>query len=295
MTVQRHATALETLRVTVPETALEAYEAAFAQACGTVGFFLDDDTGLWTIEGVKQQGAEEPALESALAVAAAASGTAADLSRTPTPAEDWLARTASAFPEQRVGRRFVIRGTHLPRATTAGRITLVLDAALAFGSGEHATTRGCLRALETVAYRRPRRILDLGTGTGILAMAASRLLHRPVLAADNDPWSVRTARANARQNGLSQRITVGRTEGWRSARLRRGGLYDLVLANILARPLIGMAPALARNLAPGGTAILSGLLMRQSAWVLAAHRRHGLVLERRLHEGGWATLVLRRG
>ncbi len=291
----RHATALETLRVTVPEAALEAYEAAFAQACGTVGFFLDDDTGLWTVEGVKQQGEAEPVLEAALALAAASSGTDAPLTRTPTQAEGWLARTASAFPEQRVGRRFVIRGTHLPPAASPGRIPLVLDAAMAFGSGEHGTTRGCLLALESLAHRRPRRILDLGTGTGILAMAAARLLRHPhVRAADIDPWSVRTARANVRQNALSGRVRVDRADGWRSAWVRRAGPYDLVLANILARPLCAMARPLAANLAPGGSAILSGLLVRQAPWVLAAHRRQGLVLERRLHEGSWATLVLRR-
>ena len=294
MSGSRHATQLETLRVVVPEAALEAYEAAFLQACGTVGFFLDDETGLWTVEGVKQQGVDEAALASALAVAGAASGVTAPLSRAPTPAEGWLARTASAFPEQRIGRRFAIRGTHLPPLSVPGRITLVLDAATAFGSGEHATTRGCLRALEAVAHRRPRRILDLGTGTGILAMAASRLLHRPVRATDLDPWSVRTARANVGLNGVGRRVSVMRSDGWRSAWVRGGAPYDLVLANILAGPLTRMARPMAAHLAHGGTAILSGLLRRQSAWVLAAHRRHGMTLERRLHEGGWATLVLRR-
>jgi ribosomal protein L11 methyltransferase len=285
---------LETVRVTVAAAALEAYEAAFSQACGTVGFFLDDDTGLWTVEGVKQQGEGEAALESALAVAAAVTGMAAVLTRAATEAEGWLARTASAFPEQRIGRRFVVRGSHLPPAAAAGRITLVLDAAMAFGSGEHGSTRGCLRALERVAHRHPRRVLDMGTGTGILAMAAARLLHRPVWAADLDPWSVRTTRDNARQNGLAGRLRVRQADGWRSAWVRRHAPYDLVFANILARPLCAMARALATNLARGGTAILSGLLSRQSSWVLAAHRRQGLVLEARQHEGGWATLVLRK-
>ena len=294
MNGQRHATALETLRVTVPEAALEAYEAAFEQACGTVGFFLDEATGQWTVEGVKQQGVGELALEAALALAAAASGANTVLVRAPVEAEGWLARTASAFPEQLVGRRFVVRGTHLPPRVTAGRITLVLDAAMAFGSGEHGTTRGCLRALEMVAHRRPRRVLDMGTGTGILAMAAASLLRRRVLASDIDSWSVRTARDNARHNRLSGLVRVGRADGWRSAWVRRAGPFELVFANILARPLCAMAHALAANLAPGGTAILSGLLLRQAPWVEAAHRRQGMVLERRLHEGGWATLVLRR-
>lgn len=291
--IPRHATALETLRVTVPETALDAYQAALAQVCGAVGFFLDEASGLWTVEGVREQGAGEPVLAGALSLAAAASGVEPALSRTPTPAEDWLARTAAAFPEQRIGR-FAIRGTHLPPLHAAGSITLVLDAALAFGSGEHATTRLCLRALERVAPRRPHRILDLGTGTGVLAMAAARLLRRPVLAADIDPWSVRTAAANAQRNGLRLLVRTHRADGWRTGWPRRAGPYDLVLANILAGPLAAMAPELAAHLAAGGSAILSGLLARQAAWVLAAHRAQGLVLERRLDEGGWTALILRR-
>jgi ribosomal protein L11 methyltransferase len=294
MTAPRHATVLETVSVIVPEDALEAYEAALSQACATVGFFLDDDTGLWTVEGVKPQGEGEEALAAALAVAAAASGAAVPLARRPTEAEGWLARTYSAFPEQLVGRRFAIRGTHLAGPRAPGRITLVLDAATAFGSGEHGSTRGCLRALERVAPRHPRRILDLGTGSGILAMAAAKLLHRPVLATDIDPWSVRAARANVARNGLRPYLRVLRADGWRAPALTRAAPFDLVFANILARPLTSMARDLARHLAPGGTAILAGLLSRQSRWVLSAHRQAGMVLTGRLEEGAWTTLVLRR-
>ncbi len=169
---------LETVSVTVPEAALEIYEAALSSACVTVGFFRDHATGDWRIEGVKPIGGNEPELVAALGLAANVSGVTVPLRRTPTPAEGWLARTYASFPEQRIGRRFAIRGTHLHEPPSAGRITLTLDAGLAFGSGEHGSTRGCLRALERVAHRRPQRILDLGTGSGILAMAAARLLHR---------------------------------------------------------------------------------------------------------------------
>jgi ribosomal protein L11 methyltransferase len=298
MTPRRHATVLETVSVTVPEGALEAYEAALGQACGTVGLFRDDTTGLWTVEGVKPQGEAEAALAASLAVAALATGVAATPARRATAAEGWLARTHAAFPEQLIGRRFAVRGTHLTGPPAPGRITLVLDAAVAFGSGEHGSTRGCLAALERLARarraRRPRRVLDLGTGSGILAMAAARLLRRPVLATDIDPWSVRAARDNARRNGLGARVRVRRADGWRSGAARAAGPYDLVLANILARPLTRMAADLARHLAPGGTVVLAGLLTRQARWVLAAHRRHGLVLAAMLRDGEWATLVLRR-
>ena len=291
---RRHATALETVSVRVPADALEFYESAMEQACGTVGFFLDEDTGLWTVEGVKDQGANEPELASALALASAVSGFQAELVRTATEAEGWLLRTYEAFPEQLIGRRFAVRGTHIEGPPVPGRLTVVLDAAIAFGSGEHGSTRGCLRALEHVAIRKPRRILDLGTGSGILAMGAAKLLHRRVLGTDIDPWSVRVANTNAARNGLGKLVHVVRADGWRSPVIGKAGPYDLVFANILARPLCLMAAELARHLAPGGTVILAGLLDSQARWVLAAHRRQGLVLERTLREARWTTLVLRK-
>ncbi len=299
----RHATQLETVSVTVPEDALEAYEAALAVSCGTVGFFLDEGTRLWTLEGVKDQGAGEAELAGALALAALVSGFAAEPVRAQTASDGWLARTREAFPEQLVGRRFAVRGTHLTDAPTPGRLVVTLDAGVAFGSGEHGSTRGCLRALELVAYRRPRRILDLGTGSGILAMAAAKLLHRKVLATDIDPWSVRVTRENARRNLLGRRLRAERADGWTAPVLARHAPYDLVFANILARPLTQMAHALAGHLAPGGTVILAGLLTSQVRWVLQAHRAQGLVLERLLTEPaglgdapnrGWATLILRK-
>jgi ribosomal protein L11 methyltransferase len=292
--MRRHATALETVSVIVPEDALEAYEQALAMACGTVGFFKDDDTGLWQVEGVKDQGANEGELLMALALAGAATGFDATLTRHGTEAEGWLARSFQSFPEQLVGKRFAVRGTHLHGPDTPGRVMLVLDAGVAFGSGEHGSTRGCLRAFERVAYRRPVRILDMGTGTGILAMAAAKVLHRRVLGTDIDPWSVRVSAENAGLNRLGNLCRFVRADGWTSPMVRRGAPYDLVFANILARPLCMMARDMAAHLAPGGTAILAGLLDVQLRWVLAAHRRHGLVMESVLHEGSWRTLVLRR-
>ena len=292
---RRHATALETVHVIVPDAAVEAYESALASVCTTVGIFEADDTQtIWRIEGVKDVGTGEAALATALALANAATGIAAPLERSPTETEGWLARTYESFPEQRVGRRFAIRGTHLTEAPSGPRITLTLDAGIAFGSGEHGSTRGCLRALERVAHRRPARILDLGTGSGILAMAAARLLHRRVLAVDIEPWSVRVAAQNATMNGLRNRVACRFGNGWRTPAIRAGGPYDLVFANILARPLCLMAQDLGARLAPGGTAILAGLLDSQVRLVLAAHRRQGLALEARLVDGHWATLILRK-
>ena len=285
---------LETLSVTVPETALDAFEQAFLVACRTVGFFLsDEDQRIWTIEGVKRRGEQEAALAGALALAEMVTGEQPALVRAAVASDGWLARTQSSFPEQQVGRRFSVRGTHLENDRRGHRITLILDAGVAFGSGEHGSTRGCLRALEHVAHRRPRRILDLGCGSGILAMAAAKLLHRPVLATDIDQWSVRVARENAVINGLRRQMRCSLATGWQPG-ARRNRPYDLVFANILARPLCAMAQALSQNLSPGGTAILAGLLDWQANMVLAAHRRVGLVLDRSVHEGAWRTLILRK-
>jgi ribosomal protein L11 methyltransferase len=270
-----HPVPLETVAVSVTEDALEAFEAALANACETVGFFRNHDTGIWRVEGVKQVGVNEAELASSLA-------------------DGWLARTYASFPEQLIGERFAVRGTHLRGPETPNRITLTLDAGLAFGTGEHGSTRGCLVALESVARRQPRRILDMGTGSGILAMAAAALLNRPVLATDIEPWAVRVAAENAELNGVAHLVTARLADGWRDPFVRGHGPYDLVFANILARPLCLMARDLALNLAPGGTAILAGLLANQARWVLAAHRAQGLRLERMLPQGPWTTVVVRK-
>ena len=142
--------------------------------------------------------------------------------------------------------------------------------------------------------RKKIKVLDLGTGSGILAMAAAKVLHRKVLATDIDPWSVRVARSNAKLNRMGPMLRAERADGWLSTCVRKPAPYDLVFANILARPLCAMAKDLAQHLAPGGTVILAGLLTSQRRWVLHAHRQAGLVLESTLHEGRWATLVLRK-
>jgi ribosomal protein L11 methyltransferase len=289
--MNRHAGLLETVSVVVPADAVPAYESAIGLACSTVGLFIADEAaGTWRVEGVKPAGHGEEALQAGLAVAAAVSGVGAALDRTPTEAEGWLARVVAAFPEQTIGRRFAIRGTHVGAPRLFGRVTLTVDAGLAFGSGEHGSTRGCLRALEAVAYRRPRRVIDMGSGSGILAMAAAGLLRRPVLAVDHDPWSVRVTAQNAAQNGMRRLVRARRGDGWRG--LPNARKFDLVFANILARPLCLMARDLAAHLAPGGMVILAGLLAGQIPQVLAAHRRQGLRLQRVWREGDWATMLL---
>jgi ribosomal protein L11 methyltransferase len=247
----------------------------------------------WRIEVYPASRLLTPALTARLALAAAAAGGALiEVAEEPLPDRDWLAENRLAFPPQRIGQFFVY-GSHHRGRVPAGAIGIAVDAATAFGTGEHPSTRACLLALERMARRRrfhhPR---DVGTGTGILAIAAAKLLRRRVVASDIDDGAVRVARHNVARNGVAGLVRVRRAAGYRD-RAARKSHYDLVLSNILARPLALMARDLARALAPGGRAVLSGLLPRQEPIVLAPHRGCGIVLERRLVIDGWSTLILR--
>lgn len=287
---------VERITVVVPAEALEAFEAAFEICCCAVSFFFDEMAGVWILEGLRERGRRESELSAALALAEQISGIAPPLDRSTLPAGGWLAHSFAGFPEQIIGDHFVIQGSHIKSKPSGCRIDIRLDAGLAFGSGEHETTRGCLLALERMSRGRQRcRILDLGTGSGVLAIAAAKLLYRRVLASDIDQRSVIVAAQNAARNNVAPFVHVIRGDGWRNKIVRHRGPYDLVFANILARPLAAMAHELALNLAPGGIAILSGLLRSQERFVLTAHRRHGLWLCDRIHMGGWTTLVLQKG
>jgi ribosomal protein L11 methyltransferase len=274
-----------------------------ADAATAVFSLLDDAAGAvsafeivpeeWLVEAYPPAPVLTPALAARLAlIAAAAGGRLVEIGEEKLPARDWLAENQLAFPPLRIGR-FFIYGSHHRGRVPAGAIGIMLDAATAFGTGEHPSTRGCLMALDKLSRgRRFRRPLDVGTGTGILAVAAAKLLHRRVLASDIDGGAVRVARHNVARNGVADLVRVRRTPGYRDQTVRKSG-YDLVLSNILARPLALLARDLARTLAPGGRAVLSGLLRRQEPIVLAPHRGCGIVLERRLVIDGWSTLVLR--
>ena len=292
--MKKHPAQLETLVLDqLPEDAVPAYEAALLSVSATLALYHDEATDHWRIEAVRDTLADQDALLAALALAAGLTGHEAPMTRHATEADGWLARTVEAFPEQEIGRRFLIRPTHVAPRPIHGRIALTLDAGLAFGSGEHASTQGCLMALERLR-RRPNRVLDVGSGSGILAMGAAKLWRVKALATDIDPWSVRVAEENASMNGLKPRLRAILATGYNHPAITRGAPYDLIFANILARPLCAMACDLAAHLAPGGTAILAGLLGKQVRMVLAAHQRAGLVLERRISLDPWATLVLRK-
>ncbi len=292
--------ALWRLAVTVPgERAADAATAALETVASAVSAFEIAPGGAWRVEAFAEHEPDRAALDGAAALAAlahaiVAEGLFADLTVERLTPRDWVTENQQSFPPLRAGR-FFIHGSHVTNPVPAGAIGLCIDAATAFGTGEHATTRGCLLALDRLAKQgRRRKPLDMGTGTGILAMAAAKRWNCRVLACDIDAGSVEVARVNMRVNGVALRVRLQRSDGYRHPAVLRGRPFDLVLANILARPLACMAGDLAAHLAPGGIAILSGLLTRQVPLVLSAHRTHGLILRRRIAIAGWETLVLER-
>lgn len=281
--------------ITVPAFAAEPFARVLAEWLATVSVFGDDEDPERQVEGFDPQQPDAAALSVAMAILSRSQGIAEPaLTIEQIPPIDWLAATYEAFPPIRIGR-FHIHGSHDRTRVPTGAIGLCVDAATAFGTGEHETTAGCLTALQRLAKRRRvRNVLDMGCGSGILAFAAARLWRAPVLAIDVDPEAVRVARINARANEVGRWVTARSGDGYADRHVAAGGPYDLIIANILARPLAAMAKDLAANLAFGGTAVLAGLLTGQQAQVLAAHRAQGLELVERLPVGDWPTLVLRK-
>jgi ribosomal protein L11 methyltransferase len=208
--------------------------------------------------------------------------------------KDWVSSSLEGLAPVRAGR-FLVHGSHDRGAVRVNDIGLEIEAALAFGTGHHGSTRGCLTMFSRVAKRRkPRAILDLGTGSGVLAIAAARLFHQTVHAGDIDPVSVAAAGANARLNRAAAYVRPVHATGVAHPALAAGAPYDLVFANILARPLRRMAQAVVQHMAPGGEIILSGLLARDVPGVVSAYGHQGLRLVHRLEIEGWVTLLMQR-
>ena len=233
------------------------------------------------------------ALNAAIAKAAGGDGTVTPWRVVEVANEDWVTLSQGQRGPVRAGR-FIVHGSHDRGSIPRTRFVIEIDADQAFGTAHHATTRGCLLALDELVKRgRPDLVLDLGTGTGILAIAAARAFDRPVVATDNDALAVAIAQDNARKAGVAHQVFALQAEGFAHPKLRRLE-PDLILANILARPLYDLAPALAQHSRPGGIAILSGLTESQARAIEARYCGHGFVLEKRIILDGWATLVLGR-
>ena len=208
---------------------------------------------------------------------------------------DWVAASLTELKPVGAGR-FVIHGRHDRARVAPNRIAVEVEAALAFGTGHHGTTRGCLSALDALVKRQRKRprILDLGTGSGVLAIAAAKAFRAPVLASDIDRTAVNAARENARLNCAAAWVSVVHAASVTSPQVRAHAPYDVVFANILLGPLKKLAAPLARLLAPNARVVLSGLLPPQANAAMASYYAHGLVLERRIELDGWATLVMTR-
>jgi ribosomal protein L11 methyltransferase len=209
-------------------------------------------------------------------------------------AKDWVKASLEDLVPVPAGR-FVVHGQHDRDRVPPNKLGIEIEAALAFGTGHHGTTRGCLLLLDHVLKAfRPRRVLDLGTGTGVLAIAAAKALHEKILASDIDPPSVQVARENARLNVSGPLVQAIRATGFSAPQFAGRAPFDLVLANILANPLRQLATPMARHLAPSALVILSGLLTPQAPSVIAAYRARGLVPVRHLRIEGWSSLLLRK-
>lgn len=208
--------------------------------------------------------------------------------------KDWVAVSLEGLPAVHAGP-FIVAGAHELAKGFPGRIPLWIEAGLAFGTGHHGTTSGCLLALDQRARRKKMgKVLDIGTGSGVLAIAAIKRGAVSAIASDLDLESVRVARVNAENNHVTNRIKVLHAAGTNSAQIQRSGPYDTIFANILAGPLIGLSPGIAKLIRPGGAIILSGLLRHQEPSVRAAYDGHGLKLVNRIHRDGWSTLTYER-
>lgn len=284
-------TALTTLAPQSAATALgEALEALEPAPTGVGVFEVEDGSGLWEVGAYFTEAPDEIAL----ALLSRAHG-AKEFSISELPEVDWVAHVRRELAPVEAGRFFVY-GSHDEDKVPPGAVALKIEAAMAFGTGHHATTLGCLVALDEMvsAGQQKRNVADIGCGTAVLAMAAARVWPGSVLASDIDAVAVDVARANVAANGLGEAVRVVEAAGFDHPELIAASPFDLVFANILKGPLIALAPEMARHIAPAGHAILSGILNAQAEEVAAVYRSEGFSLLSRNKIGDWTTLFLQR-
>ncbi|QFG37026.1 [LSU ribosomal protein L11P]-lysine N-methyltransferase [Paracoccus pantotrophus] len=273
------------------EALAEAGEDLTPEPVGSGVFEIEDGSDRWEVGLYFTEAPDEVGL-ALLAVA----WDAEPFAVSELPEVDWVAHVRRELSPVEAGR-FFVHGGHDADKVPEGAEALLIEAAMAFGTGHHATTKGCLLALDRLIAEgvAPQRIVDIGCGTAVLAMAAARSFPVIVLAGDIDPQAVDVARANVIANGLDGRVECVEAVGFDHPLIENAAPFDLVFANILKQPLIDLVPDMARHLAPGGRAILSGILVTQAQEVIAAYAAGGLALERRDDLGEWSTLVVRRG
>jgi ribosomal protein L11 methyltransferase len=278
----------------VADLIVESFEPA--EAASTV--FETDDLlpgggKAWLMEAYFGWEPDEAAIRALVAVASD-EATARSATFGQTERRDWVANSLAGLNPVRAGR-FLVHGSHDRARVQANDVAIEIEAGLAFGTGHHGTTRGCLMHFDRLLKRRrPAHLLDVGCGAGVLAIAAAKVLRRKVWLGDIDPVAVAVANANARLNGVGAFCRALVSHGVESAALREGAPYDVVFANILAKPLRLLAPSLAAVTRAKGEAIVSGLLLADVAGVLASWRAQGFHLIERIDLEGWASLRLRR-
>ncbi|QHQ37204.1 50S ribosomal protein L11 methyltransferase [Algicella marina] len=284
-------TALTTLKARdAAERLGDAMERLEPAPTGVGVFEIEDGSGTWEVGGYFLERPDTAALALLAAVFGAAPFAVSKLDD-----RDWVAQVRRELSPVEAGR-FVVYGSHDAARIPAQKIGLQIEAAMAFGTGHHATTQGCLLSLDALIRqgRVARNTADIGCGTGVLAMAARAAFHREVIAADIDGIAVATARANMVANGFGAGVPCVRAPGFRSGVLRARAPFDLVMANILAGPLKRLAPDMSLHIEPGGFAILSGILNRQAVSVENVYEGHGFAVRRRRRIGEWTTLTLER-
>lgn len=264
--------------------------AEFASAVLTVMIEKGEHKGKWELQAIFEGKPDEALLDTLIENAACLAGIEKPkIQVNAMENKNWLLECYQSFKPISIGK-YYIYGSHVEEQAPKGMIPLQIDAATAFGTGEHQTTNGCLCALNELEFV-PNKVIDVGCGSGILSMAYAKTFKKKVDAVDIDPESVRVATSNAQINGLSNLMRVWQSDGYKDVYEK----YDLVLCNILARPLMDMASDLKDHLTEGGIAILSGFLNRQERWVLKAHTDIGFEFVKRYRINGWSTLVLKKG
>ncbi len=279
----------------VPSVAHDAFSDTLEPFVDVISLFPIEGHDETRITGYGASAPDAEGLAAALMQTAEHMGTAVPAAEVVMlPDVDWVAENQASFAPARAGRFYIHDSDHLD-PPPAGAVPIRVDAATAFGTGHHGTTRGCLEALDRMiaAGLTSAPVLDLGCGTGILGIAAAKAMRVRVIASDVDPIAVGKAHENVRVNGVSAFVRTYESRGLDAVAVRRHGPFGLVLANILARPLERLAPLIAAHRAPGAPVILSGLLRTQEAQVIAAYRRAGLRLRARIHHDEWSTLICR--
>lgn len=284
-------------QVSTPLTRDQAYMLVDAVAARedlavTASAYEDQETGEWFFEATCT---EAPDIAEFEAVAREILGGEVSFAvEAIDPSINWVAKSLEGLHPVVAGG-FVVHGSHDPGPFASGLTAIEIDAAQAFGTGHHETTAGCLEGIDRALKRqRFHSMLDVGTGTGVLAIALAKRLRLPVLASDIDPIAVSTTIENARKNGVGRYIIGIEATGLEHRVIQNGAPYDLIVANILAAPLAALAPAIKRVAGRGAVIILSGILNHQAARVIAAYGRQGIVLRQRIEKKEWSTLMLEK-